>query len=697
MSVVDSRAAGGPRSAQGDGGPVLRVRDLRVGFTGNGAEVVAAGGLDFEVRPGETLGIVGESGSGKSATVAAVMGLLPGTASVRAGEISLLGEDLLRVSPRRLRQLRGNDVAMVFQDPMTSLDPVMTIGDQIGEAITAHQHDLSKARVRERAAELLSLVGVSSPERRLDQYPHEFSGGMRQRVVIAMAIANDPRLLIADEPTTALDVTVQAQVLEALRAARDATGAATILITHDLGVVAEMADRLVVMYAGRIVEHGPVREVLRDPRHPYTRGLLDGLPRLDRRVARLRPIPGQPPDLAAIPGACAFHERCALSQDRARCREERPALRVTATGRESACHFAEEVAGAGAEPDEPRTAGTPGPVVLEVRDLVKRFPDRRSGRGEVSAVDGVSFALRAGETLGVVGESGCGKSTVGRAIVRLLEPSGGRIVFHGTDLTAANRRALRAAARGLQLVFQDPFASLNPRMTVRQVLAEPLRVHRLVTGDRIAARVTELMDLVRLNPEHADRYPHEFSGGQRQRVAVARALAMEPSVLVLDEPVSALDVSIQAQVLNMLDRVQRELGLAYVFISHDLSVVRHLCDRIAVMYLGRIVELADNGELYERPAHPYTQALLSAVPVPDPDQARRRDRIILRGAPPSPAAPPSGCRFRTRCWRAEQRCADETPPLVPHGTVAHPVACHFADGGAPAFVPTDDVAEKGNL
>ena len=680
MSELELRPVGTAEPSGALDTPVLRVRGLRVAFATHHGEVVAANGIDLDVRPGETLGIVGESGSGKSATVSAVMGLLP-QARVEATEIRLGGEDLRSASPRRMRELRGNDVAMIFQDPMTSLDPVMTVGSQIDEAVAVHHPGLPRAQVRARTLELLALVGVPDPQRRADQYPHEFSGGMRQRVVIAMAVANQPRLLIADEPTTALDVTIQAQILEALRTARTATGAATILITHDLGLVAEMADRVLVMYAGRVVEQGAVRDVLRDPRHPYTRGLLDSLPRLDRPVEHLRPIPGQPPDLSALPSGCAFRERCGLGAQRERCSAERPELRPVAPGAQhaSACHFPEQVVPAevgDAEPSPPSAAT--GPVVLDVADLVLHYPGGSGGR-PVRAVDGVSFSVRAGETLGLVGESGCGKSSVGRAVVRMLEPTGGRVVFAGRDITTADRRALRREAIGLQLVFQDPFASLNPRMTVRQVLAEPLRVHGLVPRARIAQRVAELMDMVRLSPEHGDRYPHEFSGGQRQRIAVARALAVEPSVLVLDEPVSALDVSIQAQVLNMLRRLQRELDLAYVFISHDLGVVRHICDRVAVMYLGRVVEVADSSELYDEPAHPYTRALLSAVPVPDPDLARAKKRIVLEGGLPHPSDPPSGCHFRTRCWKAQPRCADEVPPLQPRDGAAHPVACHFPE------------------
>ncbi|MFP5319209.1 MAG: dipeptide ABC transporter ATP-binding protein, partial [Acidimicrobiia bacterium] len=510
-------------------------------------------------------------------------------------------------------------------------------------------------------------------------------GGMCQRAVIAMAIANRPRLVIADEPTTALDVTVQARVLQVLRDAQADTGAAVLLITHDLGVVAEMADRVVVMYAGRVVEEAPASDLFANPRHPYTRGLLASLPRIDVPV-RLTSIQGHPPQLHAIPPGCAFHPRCDVSDGRDRCRQEVPPLYGAGPGRRSGCHFHDEVpplpppsgvaaAAASTTVDEP---------ILRLEDVAVHFPikSRVLGRriGAVKAVDGITLDLHRGETVGLVGESGCGKSTTANAIVRLHNVTSGRITFEDQDLAQLAGRSLRRIRKGIQMVFQDPHASLNPRIPVGASITEPLAIHGVPKKDA-TTRLHELLEMVGLDRSHAGRYPHQFSGGQLQRVGIARALALEPQVLVLDEPVSALDVSIQAQVLNLLIDLRSELGLTYLIISHDLSVVRQVADRVAVMYLGRIVEFGPTEALFSRPQHPYTRALLDAVPVPVPmpDRGRRGERIVLTGEVPDPADPPSGCRFRTRCWRAEQRCADDVPELVDRLEPGRPVACHFAE------------------
>jgi peptide/nickel transport system ATP-binding protein len=679
--------------------PLLSVRNLAVEFaTANGPQR-AVDGISYDLLPGETLGIVGESGSGKTVGALALLRLLPSaSARIASGEARFDGADLLSMQPKRLRQIRGREIAMVFQDAMTALNPVRTVGSQIGEIIRVHHRSTRRDQLRKRAIELLRLVGVPDPAARHDQYPHELSGGMRQRVVIAMAIANEPKVLIADEPTTALDVTIQAQVIEVLEAAKAATDAAMILISHDLGLIAEMTDRVAVMYAGRFVETGDVHDIFAQAQHPYTVGLMTSLPRLDVDVTRLTPIWGQPPDIANRPVGCAFHPRCPLYQERAECVEVVPRLlTVDHRNHATACHFYPEVTsdylpsethdearslpavgrGDGAPSVELPGDGAATRDMLRVTNLQMRFPGSKSS-GPVRAVDGVSFTIRAGETLGLVGESGCGKTTVGRTIIRLLEPTSGSVEFDGVDITHLPRRQLRKIRRGMQIVFQDPFASLNPRKPVHEIIAEPLRIHGLYeTGG--SKRVAELLDLVRLPSDAARRRPNEFSGGQRQRIAIARALALKPRLLILDEPVSAVDVSIQAQIINLLDELQQELGLAFLFIAHDLAVVRHISDRVAVMYLGRIVETGDTRDIFERPTHPYTRALLSAVPVPDPRMRGRSGRIVLEGDLPSPAAPPSGCHFRTRCWKATERCAAEVPSLVPPAGRRNPSACHYPD------------------
>jgi peptide/nickel transport system ATP-binding protein len=680
--------------------PVLAVRGLKVTFPGSAGDVRAVRGVDYELRPGEVLGIVGESGSGKSASALAVTGLLPRYAQVE-GSVLLDGEELVGRDDEAMAKVRGKRIAVVFQDPLSALTPVYTIGDQISEAIRIH-NDVSRDAARKRTVELLKLVGIPHAADRANAFPHEFSGGMRQRVMIAMAIANDPDVIIADEPTTALDVTIQAQVLELLRKAREVTGAAIVMITHDLSVIAGFADRVAVMYAGKIVETGTVDEVFYSPRMPYTMGLLGAIPRADESGDRpLVPIEGSPPSLVDLPPGCPFAPRCPLVFDT--CREVEPALiAVGSPGHRSACHLAEKIEAGGWSPtdvyplpDLPEAPVARIPreereVVLEARDLVRHYPLLKGAVfkrqvGAVQAVDGISFDVRDGETLGLVGESGCGKSTTLLQVLELAAPQAGRIVVLGRDtreLSPSERRRLR---RDVNIVFQDPMASLDPRMPVSDILAEPMRTHGM-GGREIATRVRELLRLVGLNPEHAARYPQQFSGGQRQRIGIARALALEPELLVLDEPVSALDVSIQAGVINLLEELRARLGLSYLFVAHDLAVVRHIADRIAVMYLGKIVEIGDVTLVYEQASHPYTQALLSAIPIPDPHKERARRRILLEGDLPSPANPPSGCRFRTRCPKfaaldeeRRKRCLEEEPPLYGLNGADHSAACHYAE------------------
>jgi peptide/nickel transport system ATP-binding protein len=716
MTMIDADVLADPGRPSGPGDALLEVSDLEVSFPSEDGRVRAVRGISYKVAPGEVLGIVGESGSGKSVSSLAVMGLLPPSAKV-SGSIRLRGRELLGLSDTELSRIRGRKIAMVFQDPLSALTPVYTVGDQIAEALLVHGgRSMSTRAAARRSVELLELVGIPNAASRASAYPHEFSGGMRQRAVIAMAIANDPDLIIADEPTTALDVTVQAQVLEVLKTAQEVTGAGIVLITHDLGVVAGTADRVVVMYAGRAVESGTVDEIFATPRMPYTLGLLGSIPRLDvGRGQPLVPIEGQPPSLTALPPGCPFGPRCPLHVDA--CDQAEPEL-LPAPGAASpdhltACIRVGELADAGVEGGElaaeifdatvvDTSALTAVPrndreVMLGVDQLVKHYPVRTGGFfkrtvGTVHAVDGATFDVRAGETLGLVGESGCGKSTTILEILGLEPPMGGSVQVLGSDVASLSKADRKRIRRDMQIVFQDPMASLDPRMPVRDLIAEPLEIQGF-SREKIAERVPELMKLVGLrSEEQINRYPGEFSGGQRQRICIARALALEPKVLVLDEPVSALDVSIQAGVLNLLDELKVRLGLAYLFVAHDLSVVRHIADRVAVMYLGKIVEIGDVDEVFAAPQHPYTQALLSAIPVPDPAVERTRERILLQGDLPSPVDPPSGCRFRTRCplfltldEDRQGRCVELEPPrssalpAEPGATVAdHEVACHWA-------------------
>ena len=687
--MSDVQAVAGPNAAAAPTQPILSVRDLVIKVqTAHGATTLVDG-ASFDVFPHEVFGIVGESGSGKSVTMLAVMGLLPAPVYLASGEALLRGEPLTGFSFEQMRRIRGRRMSMIFQDPMTSLNPVLRIGTQIAETIRLHNRSMSKAQVRARVVELLELVGIPDPQRRFGQFPNEFSGGMRQRAMIAMAIANEPDLLIADEPTTALDVTIQAQIMDVLARVRRRTGAAMVLITHDLGLIAEVADRVAVMYGGRMMERSPVATAFSQPLHPYTVGLMASLPRIDRDRGELYSIPGQVPDPSKRPSGCVFHPRCGLSRDRAACRDTVPALRALASEHAAACHFAEETATWARQESLkldtiPRPVVAPGAAaddasdaVLKIDRLSKEFRVRRArgwGVDRLQAVSNVSVTLQKGKTLGLVGESGCGKSTLGRVIMRLLEPTAGAVWLRGENMSRMDRRMLRGKRRELQVVFQDPYASLDPRMTIHEIIAEPLRINGRYKPERIA----ELLGHVGLSQDVASRHPPEFSGGQRQRVAIARALALGPEVMVLDEAVSALDVSIQAQVVNLLKGIQQKLGLAFLFISHDLSVVRHISDHVAVMYLGRLVEYGTREQVFLAPAHPYTQALLSAIPKPDPGRAGHDARIILSGDLPNPLSPPSGCAFRTRCFKATPRCALETPEFASRTAPGHLSACHYA-------------------
>jgi len=695
MSVATPPTAKTRRTTSGT---VLEVSDLHVTFGSEAGPVRAVRGLNFSLAAGETMAIVGESGSGKSVTSLAIMGLHPETASI-TGSIKLHGDELLGRSDQAMSQLRGDSLAMIFQDPLSALTPVYSIGDQIVEAIQVH-HDVSKSAGMKRAVDLLDLVGIPNPDVRVRSFPHEFSGGMRQRAMIAMSIANDPDVIIADEPTTALDVTIQAQVLEVLKKAQKETGAAMIMITHDLGVVAGIADRVTVMYAGRPVEQGTVDEIFYRPRMPYTVGLLGSVPRLDATEKHaLATVEGNPPSVVNLPPGCPFAPRCPMVT--AQCTVAEPDLAATdQPGHVAACIHSGRIAAENLNyadifpvPLIPESVLVRVPreerkTVLRLEDMKRHYPLMKGAVvrrrvGTVFAVDGIDLEIKEGETLGLVGESGCGKSTTLLEILNLKPPTGGRVSVLGTDVGALGRSDRKKLRRDLQVVFQDPMASLDPRMPVFDLIAEPLGVFK-VDKAQIEKRVADLLRLVGLEPSHANRYPQQFSGGQRQRIGIARALALEPKVIVLDEPVSALDVSIQAGVINLLDELKAKLGLSYLFVAHDLAVIRHIADRVAVMYLGKIVELGEVNRVYEHPTHPYTQALLSAIPIPDPRKERTRNRILLTGDLPSPANPPSGCKFRTRCQKfptltqpQQRACVDVVPDLFAVGDRDHVSACHY--------------------
>jgi peptide/nickel transport system ATP-binding protein len=643
---------------------VLRVENLATRLDTAQGEVRAVDGIDLELRKGECFALVGESGCGKSMTALSILRLLPEAGRITDGRVLLDGHDLLALPEAAMRAVRGRRVAMIFQEPATALNPVLTVGRQILEVIERHT-SLDATAARKRALELLDAVGIPDPERRFEEYPFQLSGGLRQRVMIAGALAVDPEVLIADEPTTALDVTIQSQILDLLKKLQAERGMAVLLITHDLGIVAQMAQRVAVMYAGEIVEVGSREAFFRAPQHPYSRKLFEALPSPDKRAGELAVIRGQVPPLTGVFRGCRFAERCEQVFDR--CRQEAPRLVALPGAQQARCFLRErgpEVPRAthAAAPGATVRSAAAGAVLLQVEDLKVHFPIRRGvfkrTIGQVKAVDGVSLSIREGRTLALVGESGCGKTTVGKAILRLVPPTAGRTVFAGADLAKLPREALRTMRRSMQIIFQDPYASLNPRMRVADILAEGMRSLGVGADDADRVRrMDALLEQVGLPGEAKLRYPHEFSGGQRQRIAIARALAVEPKLIVCDEPTSALDVSVQAQILNLLRSLQQRLGIAYLFITHNISVVEYLAHEVAVMYLGRIVEQGSAEEVLGAPKHPYTEALLSAVPTVDGER-----RIIrLSGELPSPANPPAGCHFHPRCPKAQEACRNTYP------------------------------------
>ncbi|RQG94195.1 ABC transporter ATP-binding protein [Natrarchaeobius chitinivorans] len=681
---------------------ILEVRDLHTQFETDSGVVKAVDGVSFSLQQGEIYGLVGESGAGKSVTGRSIMRLIDPPGNITDGTVRFNDENLLTLPMAEVRDIRGNEIAMIFQNAMAALNPGYTIGTQISDVLQRHK-DFNDKQARERTIQLLSDVGIPDPEARFDSYPHQLSGGMCQRVVIAMALSCDPDIIIADEPTTALDVTIQAQILELLSDLRDNYGITVLLITHNMGVVASTCDRVGVMYAGEVVEEGPVQDIVAKPRHPYTMGLMQAVPRLNDARERLESIPGDMPNLLKTPNGCSFHPRCPY--DAEDCRNVDPSLdplspddrsteRRTACLRTDEIDFDREMAEMATEADGkegspkpkiPNRGRTDSDPLIEASNLQKYFDpesqswlDRLIGEREyVHAVDDVSLDIYEGETLGLVGESGCGKTTLGRVLSHLYEPDAGTVVYAGTDLTELDRRKLKSMRGNIQMIFQDPVSSLNPRKSVYEIISRPLEIHQNI-ADEVARRerVEELLDSVGLKPEHASRKPHAFSGGQKQRIGIARALAVEPDFIVADEPVSALDVSIQAKIINLLMDLQEEFNLTYVFIAHDLNVVQHIADRIAVMYLGEIIECGDADDIFTPPHHPYTEMLLSSIPPLDP--SAETDRIVPRGTPPSPIDPPSGCRFHTRCPRAMEECKSVVPADHQFGE-DHTITCHLFD------------------
>ncbi len=663
-------------------GGVLEVTNLSTQIRLSRSVVEAVGNVDFAIDAGETLGLVGESGCGKSMTGLSLIGLLPNGGHIVGGSIKLSGLELVGLPEDDLRAVRGNEIAVIFQDSQSSLNPTMPIGGQVAEPVRLHR-GVSRREARERALEVLDLVGLPHPRERMDDYPHQLSGGLRQRVMIAIALSCEPKVLIADEPTTALDVTIQAQILALLDDLEARLGMATLLITHDMGVVAGRTDRINVMYAGRIVETAKTERIFTAMRHPYTQALLGSIPSLDQdRSKALYTIPGLPPDLAPPPPGCRFAARCPRATDQ--CRIEEPPLTGEDAGHLFACWHPVDgpVERSVTIPQGAVTNGrAAGQPLLQIDRAVREFPVTaglilKRQVGSVKAVSGISLDVDAGETLGLVGESGCGKTTLGKLVVGAEKPDGGTVELAGKRVFDLRRRALRRARRDLQMMFQDPYASLDPRMRVHAILREPLDIQGIGTRRERDAKITSVLHEVGLPVTALLRYPHEFSGGQRQRIGLARALMLDPQVIVADEPVSALDVSIRSQILNLMRRLQVERNTASIVISHDLAVVRYLSDRIGVMYLGKLVELGSSDEVYHHPAHPYTAALIAAIPVPDPAAEKRKGAVAIRGDLPSPRNPPSGCRFRTRCPRAQELCAQVEPLLRPFG-LGHVAACHF--------------------
>lgn len=667
---------------------LYEIKHIETSFRTDGKMFKAIEDVSLYLDPGEIIGIVGESGSGKSVTMMSALQLIQKPGKVTGGEVYLDGNDKNMLeygsNSAEVRKMRGGRVSMIFQEPMTSLNPVLTVGFQIQENIIEHLH-MSREDAKKRAIEMMKMVNIPDAEERFVYYPQQFSGGMRQRIMIAMAMSSEPSILVADEATTALDVTTQAQILEMIRDIAKKTNTAVIIVTHNLGIVARFAERIYVMYAGGIVETTDAERLFENPEHPYTRALLRAIPRLDDDRDRiLIPIEGLPPNPALRPEYCPFYDRCEYHMDK--CREQKkPELKELEKDHFCACHLTEaekvmkqkEIDGKPVKKAQRAVIGDEN--CLDVKDVRKYFPIykgmMRKHIGDVKAIEDISFKVRKGETLGIVGESGCGKTTLARCIMRVYQPDAGDINFAGTDIAKFNDKQMYPYRKKMAMIFQDPFSSLDPRQTAESIVGESLLIHKLVkTREEYEKRVDELLRMVDLDPSMKNRVPHEFSGGQRQRIGIARALSSDPDLIICDEPISALDVSIQAQIINLLEELQAKLGLTYLFIAHDLAVVKHISDRILVMYLGRIVEIAECEELYTNTLHPYTKVLLGAVPVADPKVEKTRERVEIRGEVPSLTNRPAGCPFSDRCSYATERCKKEVPTLKDIGN-GHEVAC----------------------
>lgn len=681
----------------------FKAVNLEIKYRTRQATLTAVRNVNFEVKRGQIVGLVGESGCGKSTIASAVMRLLPPNGEISGGEMLFKGRDLLRMREDEMRQVRGRDISMIFQDPMTSLNPVFSIEQQMIDTIQAHppnSRPISRGEARERAIRMLDKVGIPDAAKRIRNFPHQFSGGMSQRIMIASALQSNPSLLIADEPTSALDVTLEAQITGLIRALRDELQTSILYITHDLGIVAQLCDHVVVLYAGNVVETGDIFPLFKNPLHPYTQALLRSHPANQTHGERLVTIRGRVPSLKDLPVGCKFAPRCDLAQ--AICFSQEPV--PTTIGTQTVlCHAYRQdwkgkspgmlFAGSG----QPAGVGVAElPVVERVQDsktkqvvsaekvkvhykdtvgwLGKLFGEKA---GLVRAVDGVDVAVYRGESLALVGESGCGKTTLGRTILRLEQPTLGEVTVDGKNITGLPQSKIRPLRARMQMIFQDPISSLSPRKRVADLLLEPFKIHSISVDKQ--KKVDELLEMVGLSSEQADKYPHQLSGGQARRVGIARALALQPAVLVADEPTAGLDVSVAAGILNLMKDLRERLSLTYILITHNLSIIGFIADRVAVMYLGRIVEIGETSTLFTQPKHPYTEALMSAVALPDPELRETRKRIVLEGEIPSPRNPPSGCPFHPRCRYRDERCLTELPLLREYPDNSHLVACHFPE------------------